>query len=107
MANRYRGPNTRTKAKVLKRDGYRCRCCGDFKHVKPLHAHHVTPHGHGGNNTQNNLITLCEWCHTKFHKGIVDIILVYRTDLNVLCVFKSPRRNAGISNCGTVNVLTN
>ncbi|RLG19529.1 hypothetical protein DRN74_06725 [Candidatus Micrarchaeota archaeon] len=47
------------------RDGYRCQQCG-ATNVR-LHAHHIIPLSQGGTNTLDNLITLCEECHAKYH----------------------------------------
>src|SRR5262245_22264374 len=58
------GPNCR--ARVLKRDGYRCRLCGerpaDNVHIT-LHVHHVRMWSRGGLTEDANLITLCQTCH--------------------------------------------
>lgn len=58
---------------VLHRDGYTCQCCGahgtDKKKVK-LHVHHLESRKTGG-NAPDNLITLCEDCHTGYHVGTV------------------------------------
>nr|DAF57429.1 MAG TPA: NinG recombination protein [Myoviridae sp. ctqfO1] len=58
---------------VLHRDGYSCQCCGahstDKKKVK-LHVHHLETRKTGG-NAPDNLITLCEDCHTGYHAGTV------------------------------------
>lgn len=58
---------------VLHRDGYTCQCCGahgtDKKPVK-LHVHHLETRKTGG-DAPDNLITLCEDCHTGYHAGTV------------------------------------
>ncbi len=58
---------------VLHRDGYQCQCCGKAadksKGIK-LHVHHLTSRKVGG-NAPDNLITLCEDCHEKLHKGMI------------------------------------
>ena len=58
---------------VLHRDGYTCQCCGahgtDKKQVK-LHVHHLESRKVGG-DAPDNLITLCEDCHTGYHAGTV------------------------------------
>ena len=56
-----------TKAYVLSRDGYKCQKCKKQK-VK-LHVHHIIFRSNGGTNSPENLITLCESCHSKLHKG--------------------------------------
>ncbi|MCL2346985.1 MAG: HNH endonuclease, partial [Planctomycetaceae bacterium] len=59
---------------VLVRDGYRCTQCGwthdqwnpsDSRH---LELHHVKAHIKGGENTEENLTTLCNICHDDRHR---------------------------------------
>jgi hypothetical protein len=61
---------------VLERDGYSCTKCGwnhdkatpsDPRHL--LELHHKEHHAHGGTNTEENLITVCNVCHDKIHRG--------------------------------------
>ena len=54
---------------VLKRDNYSCRICG-CKEAK-FHVHHIETRKTGG-NAPDNLITLCENCHEKLHKGVIN-----------------------------------
>ena len=56
---------------VLHRDNYTCQCCGK-KNIR-LEVHHIIYRSNGGTDDENNLITLCENCHSKVHDG--DIIL--------------------------------
>lgn len=55
--------NEKRKA-VYKRDFYSCAICGN---TNTIQIHHVTPRGHGGKNTMDNLITVCGWCHAALH----------------------------------------
>ena len=58
---------------VLWRDGYTCQCCGAHatkKNDVKLHVHHRKSRKTGG-NAPDNLVTLCEDCHKKLHKGII------------------------------------
>lgn len=57
---------------VLFRDGHTCQCCKGKSKDKILNVHHIESR-HTGGNAPNNLITLCETCHTCFHKGIVKL----------------------------------
>lgn len=68
--------DTRRQA-VLARDGYRCTSCGWPDGVKrkrrELHIHHVESLARGGNNSLNNLTTLCHMCHRRIdadHLGV-------------------------------------
>ena len=55
---------------VLFRDGYTCQCCKGKSRDKILNVHHIESRRTGG-NAPNNLITLCETCHTGYHKGTI------------------------------------
>ena len=55
------------KAYVLHRDGYQCQKC-KAKNVK-LHVHHIIFRSKQGTNSPDNLITLCQDCHDKLHRG--------------------------------------
>lgn len=62
------------RRQVLQRDAHKCLHCG-WSHERwnpsdPRHleAHHVDPHGRGGENTPENLITLCNICHDAVHR---------------------------------------
>lgn len=59
---------------VLRRDDFQCTSCGwsrDQMHPddprKMLELHHVVQHKDRGENTVENLITLCNVCHDKLH----------------------------------------
>lgn len=56
-----------SKAYVLSRDNYTCQCCKTKKGT--LQVHHIIYRSNGGSDEESNLITLCENCHTKLHKG--------------------------------------
>lgn len=53
---------------VLIRDNFTCRACG--VRTKGLHVHHLIPKITGGDESLENLITLCNKCHNKIHKEI-------------------------------------
>jgi N6-L-threonylcarbamoyladenine synthase len=55
---------------VLFRDGHTCQCCKGKSKDKILNVHHIESRKTGG-DAPNNLITLCETCHTGYHKGTV------------------------------------
>ena len=57
---------------VLFRDGHECQCCKGKSKDKILNVHHIESRKTGG-NAPNNLITLCETCHTKYHKGEIKL----------------------------------
>ena len=65
------------RVRALERDGYACRNC-DWdperrreadKYRSLLELHHIDHHAQGGENTTENLITLCNVCHDEVHRG--------------------------------------
>ena len=52
---------------ILNRDNYTCQICGK-KHTR-LEVHHIIYRSNGGTDDENNLITLCEECHSGIHDG--------------------------------------
>lgn len=62
------------RAVVLVRDAYKCRSCNwDHSMWNPsdprhLELHHVVHHAKGGQNSVENLITLCTICHHAIHR---------------------------------------
>lgn len=57
---------------VLFRDGHTCQCCNGKSKDQVLNVHHIESRKVGG-NAPNNLITLCETCHTGYHNGTVKL----------------------------------
>src|SRR3954466_13434373 len=59
-------PNTpgQVRLSVLRRDGWRCQLCGNMQN---LQVHHQVFRSHGGNGSEQNLITLCCNCHSRVH----------------------------------------
>lgn len=57
--------------KILERDKYTCRRCGNKKDwgKRGVHVHHIIPRKFGGNESPENLICLCVGCHTAVHKN--------------------------------------
>ena len=49
---------------VLERDGWRCQQCGTAEHIE---VHHIQPRSLLGDDTETNLITLCNRCHRQIH----------------------------------------
>jgi hypothetical protein len=62
------------KREVLRRDEYRCQKCKwsheEWNRSDPRHLelHHIKHHASGGENTEENLITLCTVCHDDIHR---------------------------------------
>jgi len=62
------------KSYVRHRDGYRCRQCK--AKGRPLEVHHIRKRADGGTDRPANLITLCEGCHDRVHKGGIKLTAV-------------------------------
>lgn len=59
---------------VLWRDNHECQYCHGRTKDNILNVHHIESRKTGG-NAPNNLITLCETCHHKHHKGEIKLNL--------------------------------
>ena len=57
---------------VLFRDNHTCQCCKEKSKDKILNVHHIESRKTGG-DAPNNLVTLCETCHSGYHKGTVTL----------------------------------
>ena len=57
---------------VLFRDNHTCQYCHDKSGDKILNVHHLESRKTGG-DAPNNLITLCETCHKKYHEGKIQL----------------------------------
>jgi len=51
---------------VLRRDGWRCQSCGTRT---SLEIHHKEFRSQAGDDSEQNLITLCAACHAGVHRG--------------------------------------
>jgi len=49
---------------ILQRDGWRCQFCGAMTN---LEVHHQRFRSHSGEDTEENLTTLCDDCHSSIH----------------------------------------
>jgi hypothetical protein len=62
------------RRQILQRDEYRCTNCGwsyeqwNRSDPRNLEAHHIASHAKGGENTMENLVTLCNICHDEMHR---------------------------------------
>ena len=57
---------------VLARDKHQCQYCKGKSKNPILNVHHIESRKTGG-NSPGNLITLCETCHSKYHKGEIKL----------------------------------
>ena len=52
------------RQQVLRRDGWRCQFCGSMTN---LEIHHQEFRSHSGPYHEDNLVTLCNSCHSSLH----------------------------------------
>jgi 5-methylcytosine-specific restriction endonuclease McrA len=52
------------RKQVLRRDGWKCQCCGAKTN---LEVHHKQSRSQGGLDSEENLITICAGCHSLVH----------------------------------------
>jgi len=52
------------RERVSRRDGWRCQFCGSMTN---LEVHHQQFRSHSGADHEDNLITLCDDCHSAEH----------------------------------------
>jgi ATP-dependent DNA helicase RecQ len=55
---------------VLARDQWRCCDCGEAIKGRDAHVHHKLPRALGGDDTPENLISLCSGCHSLKHMNL-------------------------------------
>jgi 5-methylcytosine-specific restriction endonuclease McrA len=53
------------RSDVLRRDGWRCQVCGAMSN---LEVHHREFRSQSGDDSEQNLITLCITCHSDIHR---------------------------------------
>jgi 5-methylcytosine-specific restriction endonuclease McrA len=53
------------RQQVLRRDGWRCQGCGTMSN---LEVHHKQFRSRSGDDSEENLITLCVPCHREIHQ---------------------------------------
>jgi 5-methylcytosine-specific restriction endonuclease McrA len=58
----------RLRQQVLRRDGWRCQRCGSMSN---LEVHHKEFRCHSGDDSEENLITLCTACHRETHHIVI------------------------------------
>jgi 5-methylcytosine-specific restriction endonuclease McrA len=71
----------RLMKRVLERDGWRCQKCGS------LEVHHRIKRSQQGNDSLDNLVTLCAHCHMEEHGQLYYSMIAARA-----CSKLKPRR---------------
>jgi len=55
------------RQQILRRDRWRCQSCGSMSN---LEVHHKQFRSHSGDDSEENLITLCTACHNEAHSNV-------------------------------------
>jgi len=74
----------RLMKRVLERDEWRCQKCGSLEN---LQVHHKIKRSQMGNDSLDNLVTLCAYCHMEEHRQ-----LFYSVPAARVCSKPTPRR---------------
>jgi 5-methylcytosine-specific restriction endonuclease McrA len=53
------------RQQILRRDGWRCQLCGALSN---LEVHYKEFRSQSGDDSEENLITLCAECHARIHR---------------------------------------
>lgn len=56
---------------VLARDNFTCQYCGVFTETSP---HHIIYRSQSGDDTMENMISLCTDCHRKVHDHKIKLV---------------------------------
>ncbi|VVB80557.1 HNH endonuclease [uncultured archaeon] len=80
--------------KILERDKFCCQKCG-FAEESELETHHITPQVLGGEEKEENLITLCSICHHYAPDSAKEfkIYLSEKLDWKILETFRRSNRS--------------
>jgi 5-methylcytosine-specific restriction endonuclease McrA len=54
------------RQQILRRDSWRCQWCGTMSN---LEVHHKEFRSHSGDDSEENLITICAVCHAITHRN--------------------------------------
>jgi hypothetical protein len=81
---RYRQADAQERAckkAVDARDHRTCRCCGKRTNPDDIglirgHRHHIVYRSAGGQDTPENVVTLCWECHNDEHKGRLQVVVI-------------------------------
>ena len=78
----------RKRLEIMKRDGFRCRCCGEDS--KTLNVHHkiYRKGAEPWEYEDENFMTLCEPCHSQTHDFINDIKKNIRSSYHAFWLMK-------------------
>lgn len=62
------------RKQIKRRDNYGCQLCGAKGSPESdieLHVHHIIPKSDGGSHFEENLLTLCWYCHNEQHYATI------------------------------------
>ena len=74
----------KVRTTVYERDNYHCRSCN---RTQGLHPHHIKYVSAGGEDTLENLVTVCWVCHRAIHDGFLSVLKVPQPDVEYRLAF--------------------
>lgn len=79
----------KARMQAIVRDNFTCQLegCGETR-LHLLTAHHLLPREQGGTHALDNLLTVCEDCHTRIHNvaGMVELVRVRYQTVGRKCI---------------------
>ncbi len=72
MSKKRSSEHRRAQREGKKRDNYTCQICGSTENTQGHHAFDVQ---FDGKADAENIVTLCDSCHKKAHRGLLDLFI--------------------------------
>jgi hypothetical protein len=87
--------SSKIKSKVFNRDKFRCQKCGYLGNSEELEVHHINMRVNGGEDSIDNLITLCSICHyfAPDNEEEFKIFLEEKIDGTILDTFRKSNKS--------------
>lgn len=76
------------KILVLTETGYRC-ASPSCPNELTIDVHHIVEVHQGGGNNTDNLLPLCPYCHSKYHRGLINRSSIIDWKKRVTLIYKS------------------
>lgn len=80
----------RNRKRVLRRDNFTCRSCRCRFPAESLEVHHVDEQVRGGDDSLDNLVTLCLPCHRRETRRLIQELAARRAEFAYMPAEKHP-----------------
>jgi len=100
--------NNNIKQKILERDSHTCQKCGfENKQGMDLELHPITPRAYSGDDSEENLVTLCPICHNYAPDSKEDFLkyLDEKIDGSILNTFRHSQHSISKKTSHGMNTL--